>query len=210
MLCTVRAAGGLMRRVCFTLALATLSALTGCTDGPSPVEKSAAALAALEAPSASWVVEDPTALQSLLAPPSGEGPPASVLRVGRAVVHLDPAKDPTSATVAWRRTVPAPEVPQACAEVRAWAERAQTRFGLDVAPREVEQSCLEEVPQAPMDNDLRIVGSGASAYAAVPGAPGRQRHLFWAHARSEGPSESAPELRRHTLLASVTYDYAAN
>jgi hypothetical protein len=94
--------------------------------------------------------------------------------------------------------------------MRAWAERAQARFGLDVAPGEVEQSCLEEVPQAPVDNELRIVGSGASAYAAVPGAPGRQRHMFWAHARQEGPSESAPEQRRHTLLASVTYDYAAD
>lgn len=210
MLCSVRAAGGLMRWVCFTLALATLSALTGCTDGPSPAEKSVAGLAALGAPSASWVAEDSTTPQSLLAPTSGEGPPPSVLRVGRAVVHLDPAKDPTSATVAWRRTVPAGELTQACAEVRAWAEQAQSRFGLAVAPREVEQSCLEGVPQAPVDNDLRIVGSGASAYAAVPGAPGRQRHLFWAYARSEGPSESAPDLRRPTLLTSVTYDYAAD
>lgn len=199
-----------MRWVGFTLSLATLSAVTGCTDGPSPAEKSAAALAALGAPSAAWVVEDPTAPESLLAPVSGEGPLPNVLRVGRAVVHLDPAKDPTSATVAWRRTVPAAELPQACAEVRAWAERAQTRFGLDVAPREIEQSCLDGVPQAPVDNDLRIVGSGASAYAAVPGAPGRQRHMVWVHARAEGPSESPPELRRHTLLTSVTYDYAAD
>jgi hypothetical protein len=132
------------------------------------------------------------------------------VRVGRAVVQLDPAKDPTSAAVAWRRTVPAAELPQACAEVRAWAERVRTRFGLDVAPREVEQSCREGVPRAPLDNDLRIVDSGASAYAAVPGEAGRQRHVMWLHSRAEGPSESAPELRRHTLLTSVTYDYAAD
>jgi hypothetical protein len=153
-------------------------------------------------------VQDPTAPESLLAPASGEAPPPNVLRVRRAVVHLDPAKDPTSATVAWRRTVPTPELPQACAEVRAWAERARARFGLDVAPRELEQACLQEVPRAPVDNDLRIAGSGASAYAAVPGAPGRQRHVLWVHSKAEGPSDSPPELRRHTLLTSVTYDYA--